>query len=395
MGRSRRAWAAAAMLLLTPAPPAQAATPRPPLQRPSDLTGDEAGIWYISDKAEQAARQSGDLDPDPALTAYVKGVECKVAPEYCDEVRVYVMDRPFFNAMTAPNGYIEVWTGALLRARDESELAFILGHETTHYALDHWLQARRQLKQRLDAVLPIGVLAAPFAGALVLELGYLGAIVGFQHFSREQESEADRGGFDRLTAAGYDPAAGASIWRSLTEEHAQSTFDKVRLGHAGGGIFDDHPLEGARLDALSALAKGRPPGDRGVERYRAAIRPHLAALLRDDLRRRDFGETLYVIDRLEADGGDAGVLGYYRGECLRQRRADGDLAKATQAYEAASTAADAPVEVWRELGDLYAQQRKTARARGAYQAYLDRARAAQDRWLVEAALKKLGPMEGA
>jgi beta-barrel assembly-enhancing protease len=391
MGRPRRVLVAAVVLALCAQPAAGA--PRPPHERPADLTGDEAGIWYISDKAEQDARRSGDLDSDAALTAYVKGVECKVAPEYCDEVRVYVMDRPVFNAMTAPNGYIEVWTGALLRARDEAELAFILGHETTHYALDHSLQARRQLKQRLGVVMPIGLLAAPFAGALVLELGYLGAIVGFQHFSREQESEADRGGFDRLTAAGYDPAAAATIWRSLIDEHAQSSFDKVRLGHAGSGIFDDHPLEGARLDALSALAKDRPPSDRGKERYRAAIRPHLAALLRDDLRRRDFGETLYLISRLQADGGDEGVLGYYRGECLRQRRADGDLAKAVEAYQGASATADAPVEVWRELGDLYAQQQKNAQARAAYQTYLDRAPAAQDRWMVEGALKKLGPTE--
>ena len=90
---------------------------RPPHLRPLDPASEEAGMWEVSDKAEARAKASGDLDPDPVLTAYVKQVQCKVAPEYCDEIRIYVMDRPYFNADTAPNGYIEVWTGALLRAR--------------------------------------------------------------------------------------------------------------------------------------------------------------------------------------------------------------------------------------------------------------------------------------
>lgn len=389
-----RALAIASGLLLAITPTVGEAAPRPPHMRPPDLTSDEAGLWYASDKAEQTAKASGDLDTDPALTGYVKEVECKVAPEYCDEMRVYVMDRPFFNAMSAPNGYVEVWTGALLRSRNEAELAFVLGHETTHYASNHSIEAKRALKERMDAVLPIGLLAAPFVGGLVLNIGYLGAVAGFQHFSRDQEMAADRGGFDRIVAAGYDPSAAASIWQDLIDEQNHSAFDKVRQQHARAGLFDDHPLEGARLDALSALARGKPSNDLGRERYRAAIRPHLAGFLRDDLRRRDYGETLVIIDRLDADGGDRGVLGYFRGECFRLRRADGDAAKAIEAYESASTAADAPVEVWRELGDAYQQQNQPAKARAAYHAYLDHAPAAQDRWLVEEALHKLDPTEG-
>ncbi|HWA60903.1 MAG TPA: M48 family metalloprotease [Caulobacteraceae bacterium] len=383
-----------AALSLLSATTAAASTPRAPHEHPPDPASDEAGIWYASDKAEAEARLSGDLDKDPALTAYVKQVECKVAPEYCDEMRVYVLDRPFFNAMTAPNGYIEVWTGALLRARNEAELAFILGHETSHYALNHSIEAARALKSRLNAVLPIGLLAAPFVGGLVLNIGYLGAVASFEHYSREQEMEADRGGFDRMTRAGYDPSATVDIWRGLIDEQAQSAFEKVRQQHARAGLFDDHPLDGVRMEAMAALVKDHGKGDLGADRYRAAIRPHLPALLRDDLRRRDYGETLFIIDRLMAGGADAGVLGYFKGECYRLRRGDGDAAKAVAAYETASTAPDAPPELWRDLGALYQQQHAADKARAAYHAYLDRAPAASDRWLVEGALKTLDAREG-
>ena len=102
-----------------------------------------------------------------------------------------------------------------------------------------------------------------------------------------------------MVAAGYDGSAAPAVWQELLDEQSRSTFEKVRQQHARAGLFDDHPLEGARLDALAKLAEGAPKGDLGSERYRAAIRPHLAAFLRDDLRRRDFGETIqfYGIDR--------------------------------------------------------------------------------------------------
>ena len=383
---------------------------RPPHLRPTDASAEEAGLWYMSDKAEAQAKVSGELDSDAGLTAYVRSVECKVASEYCDDVRIYVMDRPYFNATTAPNGYIEVWTGPLLRVRDEAELAFVLGHETSHFALNHSVQSQKEERRRMNEAMALGLVLAAGGMAAGISLGaspssisnlgsslvnvaYLGEMAGFMRFNREQEDIADQAGLDRIVAAGYEPSASTSVWRSLVSEQASSDFPKVRQQHARANIFDDHPLEGQRIDALTALASGRPSGDRGRERYRAAIRPHLAAFLRDDLRRRDFGETLYTANRLLADGGDEGVLNYFRGECYRQRRGDGDAAQALTAYQAATLSADAPPEAWREVGTLYQSQHQIAKARTAFQTYLDRAPAAQDRWLVEASLKKLNQME--
>ena len=65
--------------------------------------------------------------------------------------------------------------------------------------------------------------------------------------------------------------------------------------------------------------------DQAFEPSHLQIRPFLSAWLADDLRRRDYGQTLLVIERLSSLGEDLGVLNFYRGETLRQRRSDGDL----------------------------------------------------------------------
>jgi predicted Zn-dependent protease len=394
-------------------PLAQAwADPRTAGLRP-DPTSDEGGLWGQSDKAEAAARSKAELNKDPALTGYVQGVACKVAAEYCKDIRVYVMDRPFFNASMAPNGYMEVWSGLMLRARSESELAFVLGHESSHYSHGHSLAAWRAMKSRantatvLSAVVMVAGVAAGAGTAgntinsimdaanAVSDILYLAAIASFFAFSREQESEADRLGLEAAVKAGYDPAAGAAIWRSLTEETASSDFEKTRRQQTSGSIFASHPVTSDRIAALDKLAAGRPaPAGSDRARYRAAIRPFIGVWLKDDLRRRDYGQTLHLINRMAADGEDLGVLGFYKGETYRRRRLEGDQALAMAAYLDAAKQPDAPVATWRELGDLQMKAGQADQARASYDTYLAKAPTAQDRWIVEANLKKLTGASG-
>ena len=122
-------------------------TPRLTGQKP-DITSDEAGLWSVMDKSEQAAKTSADRVKDPALVDYLRGETCKLAPEYCDELRVYVLQRPFFNATAAPNGYIEVGTGLMLRVKTRSEPAFVLAPQISHFRPNHSIQAWRAATSR-------------------------------------------------------------------------------------------------------------------------------------------------------------------------------------------------------------------------------------------------------
>lgn len=369
----------------------------------------EAGLWDEADKAERQAKARADLNHDPALNAYVRDVLCKVARDYCPELRLYVVDRPVANAFMSPNGYSEVWSGLLLRATTESELALVLAHETAHYTHNHSIERFQAVKRGETTKLVVGVALAVAGAAAAANSGsyqaaqdimdltrsaidvlYLSTIAAYFSYNRAQESEADVAGFERLVAAGYAPEHAGDFFRASIAETAASSFKSVRASDTRLTIFRSHPIDAERVAVLEKLGKQvASPTAPAPDRHRAAIRPHLAAWLKDDLRRRDFGQTLHLIDRLAASGEDLGVLEFYRGEAHRLRRGDGDLDKAEAAYERAVVHADAPLAAWRELGDLRRKGKKLQTARTAYETYLEKAADAEDAWLVRDSLKSL------
>jgi Zn-dependent protease with chaperone function len=424
-GKARRCAALLAATAMTATPPlAQAAEParaataienqlavRPVRLRPSADTP-EGGIWGASDKAEEHVKTAADLDRDPELKAYVGKVICKVATDYCPELRVYVLDRPFLNAGAAPNGYVEVYSGLLLRARTEDELAFVLGHEVSHFARNHTLAQWNKLKSTANGMLAIQLIVAAGAGAAmysaaangasystinsisgvaqsVSDLFYLNALGSVMGYARDLELEADKLGFERARAAGY-AASGVGIYGELISEAQASDFPKIRTSEARASIFATHPLTQDRLDALAAMGAARAEPDLAAQKaYRAVIRPHLGTWLDDDLRRRDYGQSIFLIDRLSALGEDMGVLAFYRGEAFRKRRGDGDGPRALEAYRTSVAYPDAPPVAWREYGDALRKAGDRAAAGEAFKTYLSRAPGADDRWLVESTLNSL------
>jgi len=326
-----------------------------------------------------------------------------------------VLDRPVLNAAAAPNGYVEVNSGLLLRAQTEDELAYVLGHEVSHFArnhsLEHWRAAKSTANTMLAVKIGVAVVAAGaiYSGAAIgspddiqsisqaarslNDLIYLSGMASLFAFDRAQESEADRLGFERAVAAGYSRGAGTAIWSDVVAETHASDFPKVRSSEARPSMFDTHPLSSDRIAALKRLAgeSVEEPDLAGRKAYRKHVRAHLADWLKDDLRRRDFGETLHILDRLAATGEDLGVIEFYRGEALRQRRGEGDAALALKAYRAAVGYPDAPAAAWRELAEAARKAGDPAAARDAFARYLTLSPNAEDRWLVEASLKSLQP----
>jgi beta-barrel assembly-enhancing protease len=373
---------------------------RPSGQRPV-INSVEASIWDLSDKAELEAKRAGQLVTDPGLNSYINGIRCKVAPEYCGDMRVYLMARPAFNASMAPNGYMEVWSGLLLRADNEAQVAFVVAHEVGHFQENHSIEAWRDMRSRANWAMALSIVAgAAGAPSYVGDLIYLGAIAGVFGYSRENETQADKIGFERAVAAGYDPAQGGELWRLLISETAASEFPDVRRREARSGIFNTHPVSTVRaaaLDEMSRLAVQTQLANAnsnktwivGREAHRNAIRPFLGQWLRDELRRRDYGQTLDLIKRLKAQGTDLGVLTFYEGELLRLRRKQGDLELALAAYQSASTFPDAPADTWRELADAQARVGKKPEAIAALQTYLSKAPNASDKALVMARLDRM------
>jgi len=131
-----------------------------------------------------------------------------------------VRDRSI-NAFAMPGGYIGVHTGLLVQSDTESELASVLGHEIGHVMQRHIARGITNQNQSMWIALASMVLAGLAAtksgdAAAALAMGGQGAAVANQlSFSRGAEREADRVGFQIMTAAGFDPQGMPDFFQRL------------------------------------------------------------------------------------------------------------------------------------------------------------------------------------
>lgn len=363
-----------------PAPPAPAL---PGAQAAPSST--EAGLRMVMERAEQDIATSGQRVTDRALEKYVYDVACRVAGEFCPEIRVYLMEVPDFNASMAPNGMMVVWTGLLVRVRNEAELAAVLGHEIAHYTLRHSL-ARMQRTEATLNTLSVVQLGALLGGVpLASDLSMLAAGGYLAAFSRTQEAQADDAGLRGVAAAGYLPEAAASIWDGMIAEQAAEPDPRQPPA-----FFASHPAAPDRADALRTLAAviedPRSENELGRERFVAITAPHRARWLRAEIAQRRPERTLVLLDRLRAGGAAGAEVDFYRGEVYRLRGASGDVEAAIAAYRGALAAPDAPPEAHRQLGLTLRAAGRLAEAQTAFRAYLAAAPAAPDRAMIESYL---------
>jgi predicted Zn-dependent protease len=349
---------------------------------------DEAELWYAMERSEAELKRSPLLMRDPALNDYVRGVACKAAGEHCPDIRIYVMDVPQFNASMSPNGMLLLWTGALLRIRNEAELAFVLGHETGHFTAKHSLRQWRRMKSA-SAWLGAFQMVAYGAGAgSVAELGTLAGTAALFKYSRDMEREADRLGFASVVAHGWAPHAGADMWARMWREEQTRKYDRPLA------LFSTHPASQERLNDIKAEADAisNPPTDLGRERYRAVVRPMLPKLLDEELAQRRYAGSILVISELleDAPAEDKGLLTFYLGEAYRRRGQGDDKTKAAGYYAQAIALPGAPAAAWREHGYARRAAGDSAGARAALQRYLQDAPQAEDRAFVQRELDTTG-----
>jgi len=358
---------------------------RPGEKPPTD--SDEAGLWMYMDRAEKDLKNSGRVVTDETLNRYIGEVICRLSPEDCDGIRHYVVETPQFNAAMAPNGFMQIWSGLLLRARSEDQLAYVLGHEIAHYHRRHSLQQWRTVRNTASGLAVFQLLTAGVGFGVAGDVAYLVALAGIFAYSRDQEREADDIGLRTMAAAGYDPGEAAAVWLSLIKEQEASDRPDQFI------FFASHPSSADRVAALEQQARDldadvsdRPPSR---ERHLDAIAPFRADWLRDELRKSEYGATQVVLDQLFAGGRRPGELYFFQGELHRLRNGDGDIPKAISAYEEALSQPGAPPETQRSLGLLYWKMKRNQQAAAAFKGYLDAAPAAPDAEMIRAYIEEL------
>jgi predicted Zn-dependent protease len=357
-----------------------------PGERPA-LDTDEAGFWMQMERAEDELRTSGRLVRDEVVASYVQGLTCTLSPEYCDDIRTYIVQTPEFNASMGPNGALQVWTGLMLRVQNEAQFAFVLAHEIAHFQRRHTLQRWRdaRVKTNLASLLQLASLAAGYS--FIGDAAMLATMLSLLQFDRDQEREADELGFQMLLRVGYDPLEAPKIWNALNEE-LEFADEK------GPPVFlSTHPSSEERLRTLGELAqKASTSENRGVterERYLAVMARIRRAVLRDELRTQRFKRTELLLTRLMEAGVGRGEIAFYRGELCRLRGQTGDAERSIQHYQEAVRLGGAPAETHRSLGLVYRARGELEQARRSFDEYLKAEPGAQDRLMIEAYLREL------
>jgi predicted Zn-dependent protease len=335
-------------------------------------TVDERGLWMEADEDERGLRDSPLVIRDEALNGYVRDVLCRtVGEDRCRGVRIYIVEVPAFNASMAPNGTMRVWTGLLLRTRNEAELGAVLAHEFAHFELRHTLASFKHQRTASDLFAWAGVIGGlTNTNVGLLQWSLVGSIF---RFSREQEEQADLLSLKYMAASPYPATAEADIWQHIMAEHDETAIGRKRKPrqHYVAGFFDTHPTPLNRATYLRESAvKLAHGGDPRATAYRQATAKFLPLFLSDQIKLNDFGGTEYLLGQLAATNGWTGDLLYARGELYRTRGNPRDLVSAAQFYGDAIKAGYSAPEARRGLGLSLLRSGQATDGRAALNEYL-------------------------
>ncbi len=345
--------------------------------RPTDR--DEIGLWQQMDRVEEEVAGSNLLIKDPALVGYLQNLIGTVGGPAAKDMRIYLAHIPDFNAVMFPSGFSVVFSGLLLRMRNEAQLAGVIAHESGHFLRRHMIRSWRDMKRKSD-LFAIGAMVAGVAGGAtgvntgdLTQLAQLGTMLSLFRYNRVMEAESDAMGARLLAENGYPAIEMATTWEQLIGEQEASARHRRKRRDRGSSLFATHPSPESRMaDLRATAAEVTIPGrvyDVRRERYLKALGPIRQTLLDDQVKLNDPGASQYLIETLARDGWN-GTLRHYEAEVWRLRNRNGDDARAAQGYAAAVRYPDAPAEAWRWHGLTLMKQGRSAEARNALSRYL-------------------------
>jgi predicted Zn-dependent protease len=356
-----------------------------PGYRPVDA--DEKGMWQQMERVEEEIAASNLLIKDARVTSFLGNLIARVGGPAAKDFRIYLARVPDFNAMMFPTGFAVVFSGLLLRMRNEAQLAGVIAHEAAHFLRKHQIRQWRDMRTKTDIFAMLSMAGGVAGGAAgvytgdLQRLAQLGTILSLLRYNRVLEAEADAMGIKLMSEAGYNPLAMPQTWEQLIAEEKEAARYRRRTRDRGFSLFETHPLPETRmadlrLSAAEVTVPGRSYSDFRA-RYLEAIADIRRTLLDDQVRLNDPGSSQFIINTLAQDGWN-GLLRFYEGEVWRLRNRAGDDLRAAQGYAAAVTYYDAPADAWRWHGIMLQKSGHRAEARAAFSRYLAMAPDAPD-----------------
>jgi len=218
----------------------------------------------IGEEVIHQARMSGAIMDDPEVSDYLNDLGQRLVaavPDADMDFHFFAVNDPQINAFALPGGFVGVNTGLILLTQSESELASVLAHEISHVTQHHI--ARMIANQKNSLLMSLGALAlavlAAKAGGSTGGQAAEAAVASAQalsiqqqlNFTRANEYEADRIGFQRLAAGGFDVTAMGTFMKRMQ--------DATRFSDGNAPSYlRTHPVTLERIAEAQARAQAYP-----------------------------------------------------------------------------------------------------------------------------------------
>jgi predicted Zn-dependent protease len=192
----------------------------------------------------QEVERSSKLIDDPIVTEYVNRVGQNLVRNSDARVpfTIKVIDSDQVNAFALPGGFFYVYTGLVLRAQEESELAGVMAHEISHVTARHGTKtATKGDIMQLASIPAMIFIPYSWAGWGIYQGMNLAIPLTFLKFSRDQEREADFLGLQYMYKAGYDPNSYVTFFERIQAD------EKRRPGSIPK-VFSTHPPNAERIE---------------------------------------------------------------------------------------------------------------------------------------------------
>ena len=205
-------------------------------------------------------RASVVIVEDPMISAYFEDMGYRLASHSDRPDKAFtfvVIKQDVVNAFAAPGGVIALYTGLILAADDENEVAGVLAHEIAHVTQQHLYRALEN-QQAMTIPIALAMLAIALAGggdgeaiSGALMSGQAAAAQAAINYTRQNEYEADRIGISTLSRAGFDPAGMPEFFEKMGRISRSA-------GQATPEFLRTHPVTVSRIAEAQNRAANMP-----------------------------------------------------------------------------------------------------------------------------------------
>ena len=239
--------------------------------------GTGINLFTISQDQQLGAKVAHEIDSNVAEYPLLDSVKYKDVYQYLYKVRDNILnggqlkhkddfawrlriiqDDSTLNAFCTPGGYIYVYTGILKYLDNEAELAGVLGHEMAHADFRH---STRQMTEMYGVQTLLSILA----GNREQLASITSSIVGLK-FSRNHETEADKGSVKFLCPTVYQADGGAGFFEKIVASGKSSTIQ----------FLSTHPNPDNRIETFHNYKTEL--GCQGVNDFAAAYKQMVSKL---------------------------------------------------------------------------------------------------------------------